>query len=156
MIEPSHLRSLIADTLKAIRLYSPEAVELLMLTAAQESHCGRYLTQVGDGPARGIFQMEPRTHQDLYENFLRFKPELVRRITWVCPDLDESNLDLNLRGNLIYQIVVSRLQYYRFSEPIPTGNDIEALARYYKLYWNTKLGKATVEEALANYSKYAV
>ena len=37
---------------------SPNAEELLMLTAATESQLGRYLRQVR-GPAIGVFQVEP-------------------------------------------------------------------------------------------------
>ena len=45
-MEPDQLRELISDVLKAMKMYSEAAVELLMLTAAQETHCGRYIKQV--------------------------------------------------------------------------------------------------------------
>jgi len=44
------------------RSYSqPAARALIMGTIAQESLCGRYIKQRG-GPALGIVQMEPETH----------------------------------------------------------------------------------------------
>lgn len=78
-IEPKQLKRLITDVLHGIGYYSDEAVDLLMLTAAQESEMGRYLYQLGNGPARGIFQMEPATHRCLYENYLKNKSDLVKK-----------------------------------------------------------------------------
>jgi hypothetical protein len=40
--------------------YSHEAEDLLMMIAAHESHLGEYVKQV-QGPALGIYQMEPDT-----------------------------------------------------------------------------------------------
>ena len=44
------------STLKAIDLYSDEAVSLMLGTCAQESAFGRYRRQLGNGPALGIYQ----------------------------------------------------------------------------------------------------
>ena len=65
---------IIRPTLRALEPEIPHSLvaeELLMLTAAHESHLGTYLKQKG-GPALGIYQMEPATYRDLHENFLRF------------------------------------------------------------------------------------
>lgn len=51
-----------------------DVVELLLLTCAAESAMGKYIMQVG-GPARGIFQMEPNTEKDIWENWLKYKPQ---------------------------------------------------------------------------------
>ena len=163
-IEPNQLRNLIDQTLKVIipTTWSIEARELLMMTAAQESHCGRYLQQVGCGIALGLFQMEPATYKDCYQNFLVYHKNL-RGLVEENFLVHEDNFKVNLMGNIPYQIVMARLQYYRFSEAIPStpqhsvfnSDFIHALACYYKKYWNTKKGKATVGEALRNYDKYA-
>ena len=65
-MNPSQLNELITSVLKSMEQYSREAVDLLMVTAAQESHCGEYIQQIGGGPAMGIFQMESDTLADLY------------------------------------------------------------------------------------------
>src|SRR5690242_4274185 len=57
---------------------SPFAEALLLATAAHESHF-EYLAQE-QGPARGIYQMEPRTVADLYDNYIA--PKYVR---WQFP-----------------------------------------------------------------------
>lgn len=69
-ILPAHLRDLIIrPTLVEMGHYSPAAEALLLGTAAHESHGGRYLSQIR-GPARGIYQMEPATHDDLWRHYL--------------------------------------------------------------------------------------
>lgn len=160
MFDPKQFRCLIKDTLDELSsileikgFASDDAVELLMLTAAQESHLGRYLTQIS-GPAKGVFQIEPSTHGDLFENFLQYKPILrmaVQSYIGERPSMRES-----LRTNLAYQVVIARLVYYRKSEPIPSRDDIEAMARYWKKHYNTELGKGTVQEAVNNYKRYVL
>jgi hypothetical protein len=39
-------------------------------------------------------------------------------------------------------------------EPLPNANDIEALGTYYKKYYNTPLGRATVEEFMKNCERF--
>jgi len=161
LIKPSQLRELIRDTLEAIlpEMNSPEGVELLMMTAAQESHCGRYLQQEGCGVALGIFQIEPDTYRDLFDNFLRYDESLSRRM-FESFQVNKRTFSIHLRGNLPYQICIARLQYRRFAEAIPKFNLVGepnalALAQYYKEYWNTEKGDAAIPRVLYNYDKYA-
>ena len=42
-------------------------------TAAVESRMGTYLRQIG-GPALGIWQVEPATHLDCWDNWLDYRP----------------------------------------------------------------------------------
>ena len=155
-INAQQLRKLITDVLISTNLYSKDATELLMLTAAQESHAGTYIEQI-KGPALGIFQMEPRTHNDIYESYLKYKPQLrqIADMLRISYDFTDEIGDLNLRANLPYQIVMARIYYMRFSEPLPKYNDLPSLAYYWKKYWNTSLGKGTVYQAQNNYERYA-
>lgn len=154
-IKPFQLRRLITDVLKSVNLYSMDAVELLMLTSAQESHCGTYIEQI-NGPALGIFQMEPGTEWDVWFNVLKYKKKLKKKVnSFLIQHEYNSRLhNLNLRANLPYQIIMARMLYLRFSEPLPIHTDVLGMAKYYKKYWNTELGKATVQEAVNNYLKY--
>ena len=74
-INKDQFRDLIRRTLKDITLYSEDAVDLLMMTAAAESNLGEYLRQI-NGPALGAFQMEPGTHDDIWKNYLNPKQHL--------------------------------------------------------------------------------
>lgn len=152
-MDPDQLRELIKDVLEEMDLYSESAVELLMMTACQESHCGRYIKQLGGGPALGIFQMEPATHSDLWMNYLVYKRHLVDKINHVAGTTSVDD-NLTLRGNLIYQIAMARIHYLRVPERLPRATDVEGMARYWKKYYNTYLGKGTVEEAVGNYRRY--
>lgn len=156
-IHPNQLRHLISDVLTEIGLYTRDARELLMLTTAQETHCGGWITQIC-GPALGIFQIEPKTHNDIWNNFLNYKPELALKINQFYFHLEDKEIEinLNLTGNLPYQIAICRADYLREKEPLPSYNDITGLANYYKKYWNSFKGKATIEEAINNYKKYAL
>ena len=152
-IKANQLRELITEVLTEMGLYSDSARELLMLTAAQESQCGNYIEQIR-GPAKGIFQMEPATEKDIWINFLAFKQDLAAEVGKfdITPALD----DLDLEANLAYQIAIARIHYLRDSNPIPPAENIEHLAAYYKRVWNTYKGKATVQEAIDNYHRYAL
>lgn len=147
-IEKSQLRHLIKRVLKPFGTWSQAAEDLLIGTAAQESCVGTYITQI-KGPAKGIFQMEPATEKDLWEYIVRKDLHyLVGTVSGVFgPN------PLHLEGNLIYQIIMARIFYLRVKERIPDG--IEAQARYYKKYWNTEAGKATVEQYMKNVYRYA-
>ncbi|MGI9250700.1 MAG: hypothetical protein ACR2PR_05845, partial [Pseudohongiellaceae bacterium] len=130
---------------------SKPAVDLLLGTAAQESLLGTYVRQVGGGPALGIYQMEPATHDDIWQNFIEYQPG-------VQASLDEA-LDgaMAYRGgpsaerlvyDLRYATIMARLHYYRRPEPLP--DDLVGLAQYWKTHYNTELGAGTVSEYVHN------
>jgi len=48
-MNPHQLKKAIETIIKEMDMYSPAATDLLMLTAAQESHCGDYIYQLGGG-----------------------------------------------------------------------------------------------------------
>jgi hypothetical protein len=147
-IEKNQLRSLIKRVLRPHDLWSQEAEDLLMGTAAQESHLGKYIAQI-NGPAKGIFQMEPATEKDLWEYIAR--KNLTNLIGTVSGVFGPN--PLHLEGNLLYQIIIARIFYRRVKEVIPEGLVLQA--KYYKKYWNTELGKATVDQYVKNYTTYA-
>lgn len=127
--------------------YSEAAEELLMGTAAQESNL-TYLHQLG-GPAKGVFQIEPATHDDIYKNFLHYRADLERRVTNTAGR--GANLHDELVTNLAYATVIARLVYSRVKEPLPAATDIEGMAAYWKAHFNTPLGRGTEEEFVTNY-----
>lgn len=120
-----------------------------MLTAAAESECGRWLHQVG-GPALGIYQMEPATHDDIWANWLRYKPGLAADVKRYGGQAGQ------LPGNLYYATAMARIHYLRRPEALPSAMDEWGLAEYYKKYYNTHLGKSTVEGAIEKYRRFAI
>ena len=131
--------------------YSKEAEDLLMMTAAHESHLGTYLKQVG-GPALGIYQMEPATHDDIWDNFLKYKIPLANAVT--VDNIGGMYDHSELITNLAYATAMARVHYWRVPEPLP--KDLRGLAEYAKKHWNTELGKATAEDYYNAYNLLVV
>jgi hypothetical protein len=153
-INTTQLKRLIWNTLDDLEACTgipsdDRAVNLLLLTAAQESHMGTYIEQVG-GPALGIFQMEPNTHDDIYANFVKYKDTLGDYLKYTFKDCTAERLRYDLR----YQIVMARLHYYRVPEALPDADDDWGLAHYWKDHYNTHLGAGTPKVAHFNYMKY--
>lgn len=153
MIDAGQLRnSVIRPVLQDAGMWSQSAENLLMGTAAQESRMGQYLTQLGNGPARGIFQMEPNTLHDIQVNFLKYKPSLAELAEQhKAPALSDAS---NLICNLAYAALMCRIHYFRVREALPADDDLHGLARYWKRYYNTSLGKGTESEFIENYHRY--
>jgi len=149
MIHTKQLQELIKEVLEKMDMYSKDAEYLLIGTCAQESRMGTFLKQVGGGPALGIFQMEPATERDVWENFLSYKRTISDKIDAVC---GADALDRGaLRWDLAYQIIMARLQYYRRPEPLPSHTDVKAMGEYWKQWYNTPLGHGTVEQFINNF-----
>lgn len=133
---------------------SDNVIDLLMLTASQETHLGKYIEQLNHGIALGVFQCEPNTYMDNLTYIHRkatYSDKWLRIQEYLPKDLNGFNKTI-FKGNLIMQILMCRVHYYRVKEHIPT--DIKGIARYYKKYYNTYKGSATEEEAISNYKKY--
>ena len=90
----------------------------------------------------GLWQVEPATHDDLYTNFLNYRPELDSKLM----ELRAAGLSLdeNLATNLMYGAAVCRLCYYRKPDALPEAGDIEGQALFWK--YNTVFGKGTVSK----------
>ena len=152
-MDKKQLRRLIEEVLTDSELYSEEAVELLMGTAAVESALGHYIEQVGSGIAKGIFQMEPATESDIWNNFLQYNKPLQETVREF---INERHFEYGeeLEWNLAYQIIMARLHYLRVPEKLPSVADIEGQAYYWKRYYNTHLGKGTRAKYEAAYNKF--
>jgi hypothetical protein len=153
MIYKDHLRELIREVLRHLEPeipYTESAVELLMLTAAQESGLGKYLVQL-KGPARGIYQVEPATERHVLETLQLKFPEIYTKLMAFNAPVDGQggSEDRDMVFNLAYATALSRCNYWLKPGPIPSRPGDQAA--YYKKYWNTHLGKATEAEALTAY-----
>ena len=147
MIDPSQFRRLIiVPALRRLGLWSLPAEQLLIGTALTESGL-QFLTQHGGGPARGFYQIEPTTAQDLYDNWLPRHAELAARLNRII--VPGQKIADQLVSNLTYATAIARLIYYRRPEPLPKAGDIQGLARYWKAHFNTALGAGAPEDFLA-------
>jgi hypothetical protein len=129
---------------------SKKAQMLLLATAAIESKCGYYIKQI-EGPALGIWQMEPATHEDIWENCdAGYGP-----IGQLVIDLASHNSvrykglfdgTQELINSPMYACAMARLKYSMDTAPLPAYNDMHEIYDYYKRIYNTPLGASTFEK----------
>jgi len=144
-INDYQLRQLIIHpTLEHLELNSASAVTLLLATARAESNL-EYLTQLGDGPARGLWQMEPATHDDIWENYLAYRDPLADKVRGLAIGSKDVPDPEQMVGNLFYACAMARIHYMRVPEPLPHPTDHVGMAKYWKSHYNTGLGKGTVD-----------
>jgi hypothetical protein len=144
---------IIAPTLYRLNLWSEAAENLLLGTAAQESLLGYYLKQHG-GPALGVYQTEPASHQDIWFNYLPSQPKLADSINQLV-GINKTMLEKEqaLITHLNYATAIARIIYYRAAEPLPASEDIFGLALYWKQHYNTSSGKGEVADFVLNYRR---
>lgn len=153
-MDSNQLRFLVVrPVLEHIGLHSEAAENLVMGTAAQESRL-KYIHQLGNGPAKGLFQMEPATHDDIWGNFLEYRDDTAGLVLDYFaggkPDADQ------MVWNMAYACAMCRVHYLRVPEGLPAADDIDGLAAYWKEHYNTHLGAGTVEEFIENYDLVAM
>jgi hypothetical protein len=161
MINRNQLRSVIQRTLKKFEAlggakYSADAVELLMMVAAHESHLLSYIRQVGGGPALGPYQHEPETIRDLYRVVISKNQKLDFAVSKFVPStksLTAKDYSELVETDLRYATVLARVHFMRFDEPLPKAEDVSGMAVYCKKYWNTEAGAATPDDYRRAYLK---
>jgi hypothetical protein len=132
------LQTSIRPALQAIGRWSLAAEELVLGTAIVESGLVNRV-QLGGGPARGLFQMEPATHDDIWSNYLKYRPTLAQSVRALSTGASASELMTNDR----YAAAMARVQYLRAPTPLPQAGDLSGQAAYWKDYYNTCAGKGT-------------
>lgn len=146
MLDVGQFRELIVvPALEVLEAHSLAAEELVLGTGIQESRL-KYLRQIGGGPAVGLYQMEPATHDDIWDNFLRHKESLRRKLE----SLSKHRVAIAMASDLWYATAMCRIHYLRKSAPLPPEGDLAAQAAYWKQHYNTPAGAGTTEEYIRN------
>lgn len=104
------------------------------------SDLGTWLHQEAGGPALGVFEEDPDQLADLEQ--LLTPPQKTALATVATPQA----LADQLGANLIAAAAVCRLHYWHATtEPLP-GDTVTGLWGYYKQFYNSQLGAATMPE----------
>lgn len=140
-----------------------QAEELLVFTAATESMGGKYLHQ-HKGPACGIYQMEPRTIVDTVDRaFVRWgsvwKYNTILHHIFALYNVQSEDADVTLLaqevcGNMLVATALARLYYYYVKSALPAADSPGGMAGYWKLHWNTPLGRGVPTLAVEKYHLY--
>ena len=157
MINPDQMKGLIKRVLQKIDLYSSEAAEFIYNIGLVESKY-IYIQQIS-GPAVGVYQIEPWVGVDIIQNYLQYRPELMKLVASACY-LDwshftapkEKDWEYILTTNIAAQIVFCRLHLRRIPKRLP--KTLEEQATQWKVYYNTAKGKGTPEKYCEIVQKY--
>jgi len=132
------------------RMATEDSENLILGTACAESQL-TYLKQLNDGVAQGFYQMEPATYADIVEYCERKGSDFKNKVIYCI--YQEMHREMphgsQLMYNLRLQTVFARLHYWRVTEPIPAATPAQAL--YWKTYYNTALGKGTVQHYINSF-----
>lgn len=138
-------------TILAVLLKLPQttadwsAVQLLMETAAVESHRGIHVTQLKDGPARGIYQMELNTISDTLTWLKKYHKDQYKAVQ-VFYNKKESQ-EWNYKHNVPWQTAMAISYYWRMcggNDTIKNAVSVNVRASLYKKVWNTHKGATTI------------
>ncbi|WP_215745184.1 hypothetical protein [Gluconobacter sp. P1C6_b] len=140
----------IRPALQAIGLDDPAHVNIVTGIGLVESGYV-WLEQLHGGPARGFWQMEPASHDDIWKNSLpapcRSKiASGLNRLLYGQPHSADLMIALPLYGAGMCAVKVLLAP-----EPIPAADDAAGQARYHKRWYNSPLGAASV---MANISDF--
>ena len=145
----NQIRELITKALELLGLLSDAAVELELGTWAVESNGGQYTHQLGGGPAHGMWQTEKPTFMDVVARCGKAHYQVLKDA--LDGNDPEDSFDA-LDSNHVFACMISRLKYFLSPGAIPEM--LEGQAAYWKKYYNTSLGKGTVEEYIKKYNQF--
>ena len=160
MISINQMRSLIESTCSKLgdKYSRPEAVELVLATGIVESRY-EYIRQMGDGPARSFWQVEPATAVDNLAHYLVHRSSLMKKCAEASlVDLkywqiyDERVWAEILEKNIAAGIIHCRIKYWRVPKRMPSS--IEGQADYWKKYYNTEGVAGDPEHFVESVKKY--
>lgn len=153
MLNVNQLRELIIKpALIDLVLFSEDALELLVFTCAIESNGGEYIKQVG-GPALGIYQMEPATHIDIWQNYILKKQLLLNQLS-ASFDCNRMPSEDRMIYDSRYATAMARIHYSRVKSKLPSAKSVDDMWEYYKQYYNTNLGSAAKPLGLLKYKEF--
>lgn len=135
----------ITETLLSWGLWSDRRVDLMLMIAAHESGGFKHNKQIGGGPARGPFQMERRTHDQVWLHSDTIGKR-AKKYGITRKDADEMTDD---HAYALWMAV----HYVAMIDPKPIPTDIREQAAWCKKFWNAH-GKATEQKYLSDLQRW--
>lgn len=138
---------IVKPVLNALNLYSQEAEDLMVGICAHESKGGTYFKQI-NGTAMGPYEMQRDAHDHIWNAFLPSSPQICYNLMTICELSRKPTFEM-LQFHLRYATAMTRIYFVPIKESIP--KDLQGQAEYWKKYYNTVLGKGTVQEYIDDY-----
>jgi hypothetical protein len=123
------------------------AKEMIIETAVVETGLGA-IEDKTIGAGMGLTQFDEMPFNDIRDRSKKLQSKILKELKI---DISLVNWD-DLRYNQFLALLFTRLHYWLKGDPIP--ETIKERAAYWKLHYNTKLGKGTVEHYLEMNKKY--
>jgi hypothetical protein len=164
-MDVKHFREyIVRPTLKLMDEYIPgmwsDAAENLMVgTALMESDIA-YLVQ-HNGPALGVYQIEPATHEDIMGRYIyesKFSTSLISILDSMLYYIDEEKREDTLANDYLvfdlrYATIVARIKYFMSPIVLPNADNIHALGHYWNDYYNGNPDVGTADQWEVKYRK---
>ncbi len=131
--------------------YNETAVQLLLETAMQETHLGKYRDPTPGGAGMGLCQFDEIAFLDVKQRTRH--PDIAK----IKRNFDVDLMDIEhreLRFSPVLSFLFCRLFYRLIPEQIP--KTVSERAAYWKKYYNTAKGKGTAEEYIHNANRIEV
>lgn len=122
-------------------------------TAAQETHLGRLGRQQIDGPAISLYQFDPDTMANLWPYAQNRFGNALTSLGIPAPTGLEAALQIATNDDR-FATWLMRAYYWRVPEALPRLITFDNLWVWYKTYWNTAAGAATVAEFSDNLAAF--
>ena len=144
---------IVRPALKQMGAHSPAAEQLVLGTCAKESALGTYVHQVGGGPALGIFQMEPATYDNIWNQYLNDHDSLKRMILGACGYTSVPHED-RLMTDYKLATMMCRVKYLWIKAKLPNYGDIDGQAHYWAKYYNGNPVTGIPQKYIDTYNQY--
>ena len=140
----NEIKEIVEYALYRIDAYSDDALALVVRTGMAESGY-RALKGYGEGnPAIGFFQIEPATMNDMIDNYISYRSHYEKNLISLGMNFKKDTI-MSVMSNIGVQAALCRIHYRRDKHSIPSWDDLEGQAKYWKRVYNTNLGRGTTE-----------
>ena len=140
----NEIKEIVEYALYKVDAYSDDALVLVVRTGMAESGY-RALKGYGKGnPAIGFFQIEPGTMNDMIDNYIKYRSHYKVHLISLGMNFEKDTI-MSVMSNIAVQAALCRIHYRRDKHSIPSWDDLEGQAKYWKRVYNTNLGRGTTE-----------
>ena len=134
--------------------FSSEAVLAITMIIAHESQRGEYIHQAG-GPALGLIQMEPATHDDTWKHgdSIWRNAEILGIVNSSARECDNHPPAKRLIYDLRYCVFMARQRLFMKPGKLPITADV--MSEYLKIHWNSINGSAKFDSYMIDYGLWS-
>jgi len=149
MINKEHLiDNLIIPALTPLSMATPSGVMMMARTCAVESDLCTNWVQLGNGPAKNPWGVEPATFDFIWDKYLLRRKDLKDIVIDSCNLLQKPYYN-DLTYNIRLCIQIARLKYWTVEDALPDADNMRGQGVYWKKYYNTEGGRGTVDKFIA-------